>query len=57
MDGGDIAFVEWRESEGAVRVALSGACSGCGSQALTMQLGVERVLKQLVPEVKIVETV
>ena len=57
MDGGDISLVEWRESEGLVRVALSGACTGCNSIATTVTLGVERVLKQLVPEVKAVEAV
>lgn len=57
MDGGDISLVEWRAQEGLVRVALSGACDGCGSIAATMTLGVERVLKQLVPEVKAVEAI
>ncbi len=57
MDGGDIHLVEWRASEGLVRVALSGACQGCHNVALTMTMGVERVLKQFVPEVVSVETV
>ena len=57
MDGGDIALVEWRASDGVVRVELSGACTGCNSIATTVTLGVERVLKQLVPEVKAVEAV
>lgn len=57
MDGGDVHLVEWRPAEGLVRVALSGACNGCHSIAATMELGVSRVLKQLVPEVRAVETV
>ena len=57
MDGGDIHLVEFVESEGLVRVALSGACSGCQNTTMTMQLGVERVLKELVPEVQAVEAV
>lgn len=57
MDGGDIALVAWEPAEGLVRVSLSGACSGCSDLTSTMVLGVERVLKQLVPEVQIVETV
>lgn len=54
MDGGDIAFVGFEE--GVLRVALSGACSGCNNVSATMTLGVERVLKSLVPEVRQVET-
>ena len=57
MDGGDVHLVELKEDEGLVRVALSGACSGCHMSSMTMQLGIERVLKQLVPEVKTVEAV
>jgi Fe-S cluster biogenesis protein NfuA len=54
LDGGDISFVGF--DDGVLRVALSGACSGCNSVSSTMTLGVERVLKSLVPEVKQVES-
>jgi len=57
MDGGDIHLVEWREPEGLVRVALSGACSGCHMSTMTMTLGVERTLKSLVPEIQLVEAI
>lgn len=57
MDGGDVHLVEWRADEGLVRLALSGACNGCSMVATTMQMGVERVLKQLVPEVQAIEAV
>jgi Fe-S cluster biogenesis protein NfuA len=57
MDGGDVHLVELKEDEGVVRVALSGACSGCHMSSMTMTLGIERVLKQLVPEVLVVEAV
>jgi Fe-S cluster biogenesis protein NfuA len=57
MDGGDIHLVEWREPEGLVRVALSGACHGCNMSTMTMTLGVERTLKSLVPEVQAVEAI
>lgn len=57
LDGGDISLVEWRAAERLVRVALQGACAGCHSSTTTMVLGVERVLKQLVPEVVAVEAV
>jgi Fe-S cluster biogenesis protein NfuA len=57
MDGGDIHLVEFKPDEGLVRVALSGACNGCSMSSMTMTLGVERVLKQLVPEVRVVEAI
>lgn len=57
LDGGDIHFVEWREDERTVRVALSGNCVGCHMSSMTMTLGVERVLKQMVPEVAAVEAI
>jgi Fe-S cluster biogenesis protein NfuA len=57
MDGGDLQLVEWREAEGLVRVALSGACDGCHMISATMTLGVERTLRALVPEVQMVEAV
>lgn len=57
MDGGDIALVGWDEATGVARVALRGACEGCSNLVSTTVLGVERVLKQLVPEVRVVETV
>lgn len=54
MDGGDIRLLGWDAAEGIVRVALTGACHGCDQSTTTMSLGVERVLKQLVPEVRAV---
>lgn len=57
MDGGDIHLVAWLPEEGVVRVALSGACSGCHMSSMTMTLGVERALKSLVPEVQAVEAI
>ncbi len=55
-DGGDIELVEVTE-DGVVKVRLVGACSGCPGAAMTLQLGVERVVKARVPEVKAVEAV
>jgi Fe-S cluster biogenesis protein NfuA len=55
-DGGDIELVEVTE-EGVVKVRLVGACSGCPGAQMTLQLGVERALKQRVPQVKAVEAV
>jgi Fe-S cluster biogenesis protein NfuA len=55
-DGGDIELVEVEEN-GIVRVRLTGACGGCPMSQMTLKQGVERIVKQLVPEVKAVESV
>jgi Fe-S cluster biogenesis protein NfuA len=57
MDGGDIKFVAWRPVDRTLVVEMAGACSGCGSVTATMTMGVERVVKSLVPEVNSVEAV
>jgi len=56
QDGGDVELVEVTE-EGVVKVRLTGACHGCPMAQMTLQVGIERFLKQLVPEVKSVEAV
>jgi Fe-S cluster biogenesis protein NfuA len=53
-DGGDIELVDVTE-DGTVKVRLQGACRGCPGAAMTLRLGVERLLKERVPEVKYVE--
>lgn len=55
-DGGDIELVEVEE-DGVVKVRLTGACSGCPMSQMTLKQGVERIVKQMVPEVKLVESV
>lgn len=57
MDGGDIRFVEFVPQMGLLRVALTGACNGCHASSTTMTMGVERVMRSLVPEVLHIETV
>jgi Fe-S cluster biogenesis protein NfuA len=54
-DGGDIEFVSL--SKGTVKVRLVGACAGCPMSAMTLKQGVERFLKEKVPEVVKVEAV
>jgi Fe-S cluster biogenesis protein NfuA len=49
-DGGDVELVD--VNEGVVRLKLKGACSGCPMATMTLQLGIERILKQQIPEVK-----
>jgi Fe-S cluster biogenesis protein NfuA len=54
-DGGDIELID--VVDGVVKVKLTGACGGCPMSQMTLKMGVERVVKQQVPEVKSVETV
>lgn len=55
-DGGDIELVDVGK-DGIVKVKLKGACAGCPMSQMTLQYGVERYLKQKIPEVKKVVTV
>lgn len=50
MDGGDIELVDVRENK--VYVRLKGACSGCPGAAMTLHMGVERLLKEKFPELQ-----
>ncbi len=52
-DGGDLELIDI--VEGIVQLRLVGACVGCMYSMMTLQAGVERILKQHVPEVKAVE--
>lgn len=56
-DGGDVELVEVLEKEGIVRVRLTGACGGCPMSRMTLQMGIERIVKQQVPQIKRVEAV
>ncbi len=49
--GGDIELVGTDEDKN-VKVRLQGACSGCPGAQMTMRMGIERILKEKVPEVK-----
>lgn len=53
-DGGDVQLVEVAEN-GVVKVRLTGACGGCPMSQMTLKMGIEKVLKQDVPEVTRVE--
>ena len=49
--GGDIELVGTDEDK-TVKVRLTGACSGCPGAQMTLKQGVERLLKEKIPEVK-----
>jgi len=50
-DGGDATLVSVSD-DGIVRVRLKGACAGCPMSTMTLSMGIERILKQNIPEVK-----
>jgi Fe-S cluster biogenesis protein NfuA len=55
-DGGDVQLIEVDEN-GVVKVKLTGACGGCPMSQMTLKMGIEKVLKQNVPEVTRVDSV
>ncbi len=54
--GGDIELVA-TDDDNNVKVRLQGACQGCPGAAMTMKMGIERILREQVPELKEVITV
>jgi Fe-S cluster biogenesis protein NfuA len=50
-DGGNVELVDV-SSDGVVKVRLTGACGSCPMSQMTLKMGIERVIKQEVPEVK-----
>ena len=49
-DGGDIELVNVMD-DGTVQVRFHGACHGCPSANMTLQMGIERNVKERVPEI------
>lgn len=56
-DGGDMEFVSFDKKNGIVSVRFQGACQGCPISHVTLYQGVERMLKEKIPQVKGVEAV
>lgn len=54
-DGGDVELVDV-DDNGVVKVKLTGACAGCPMSQMTLKNGIERILKEQVPEVTSVES-
>jgi len=50
-DGGNVELVDIQD-DGVVKVRLTGACGGCPMSQMTLKMGIERLLKKEVPEVK-----
>lgn len=54
-DGGDVEFVSM--DDGVVKVKLTGACAGCPMSQMTLKMGIEKLLKKEISEVKEVVSV
>ncbi len=54
-DGGDVELVEIDGD--VVKVRLQGACAGCPMSQMTLKNGIERILKEKIPEIGSVEAV
>ncbi len=50
-DGGNVELIEVTD-DGVVKVKLTGACGCCPMSQMTLKMGIERLLKQEVPEIK-----
>lgn len=55
-DGGDVELVDITD-DGTVKVKLVGACAGCPLATMTLSSGIEKTLKEKIPEVEKVEPV
>ena len=49
-DGGNVELVD--VEDGVVKVRLTGACGGCPMSQMTLKMGIERLLKQEIPEIQ-----
>lgn len=50
-DGGDAQLVEIT-SDGVVKLKLVGACGSCPMSQMTLKMGIEKRLKERLPEIK-----
>lgn len=54
-DGGDVELVGVEGK--TVKVKLQGACAGCPMSQMTLKNGIEKILKEEIPEIEAVENV
>ncbi|HEY9797854.1 MAG TPA: NifU family protein [Leptolyngbyaceae cyanobacterium] len=54
-DGGNVELVELDGP--VVKLRLQGACGSCPSSAMTLRMGIERRLREFIPEIAEVEQV
>ena len=49
-DGGNVELID--VNDGVVTVKLTGACAGCPMSTMTLKMGIEKILKETIPEIK-----
>lgn len=54
---GSVEVVDFDETDGKLLLRLGGHCHGCSASTITLKQGIETRLRQLVPEVKLVESI
>ena len=54
---GQVEVVDFDEDDGVLLLRLGGTCQGCSASTVTLRQGIEVRLKELVPEVKVVQAV
>lgn len=52
VDGGNVELLEYNPETGVVRLRLIGNCGDCPMSMMTLKMGIERAVRQSVPEVK-----
>jgi Fe-S cluster biogenesis protein NfuA len=50
-DGGDVELVDV-SADGIVKVRLTGACQGCPMSQMTLKMGIEKIIKNQLPDIK-----
>ena len=50
LDGGNVELID--VNDGTVEVKLTGSCAGCPFSTMTLKMGIEKILKEEIPEVK-----
>ncbi|MEZ4815103.1 MAG: NifU family protein [Bdellovibrionota bacterium] len=48
MDGGDITFEKYED--GILFLQMKGSCAGCPSSTMTLKMGIENRLRQIIPD-------
>lgn len=51
-DGGDVELIDVDEEAKTVKLKLTGACGSCPMSQMTLRMGVERVLREQIPDLK-----
>ncbi len=49
-DGGNVELID--VNDGKVQLRLTGACAGCPMSSITLKMGIEKILKKEIPEIK-----